>query len=618
MSFNKPSMNGLNNFDVDEIETLITNNTNNISTNASAITTNASNITTNATNINNKQDEITTTNRLSATLIGANGNVSNTEFGYLSGVTSDIQAQLSFNALATIDNTDDITSVEGDITTIQGNIATNASAISTNTTAISNNASAISTNTTAISNNASAITTNANAITNKQDEITTTNRLSATLIGDNGNVSNTEFGYLRLVTSDIQTQFNDLEDAIDINTEKTTDMTYDSGTSKTTFGNNLHISQTLSTPFYSNVNTTLYSYGQAIALNTAKIGITQEQSDAIEDNTTNISTNLTGINNIGGRLTTIDTNIEGITTSSDTTTIDNQVIISRETVPQLSIIQPTGGNDVSIELRGKRTGSTTSRHAKIDLQNSDTGVTPSVRNMVSIVGRVTNHTSNIGGLEIVNYADGLTATSALTMSANGNFNIGGGTIFQDDYKVNINGKLNVSSSIYQIPQMTSYNFDKNVVSNNFWGNGNRQTDLDSTRTVGTAFSTHNSGTLTFTETGTYKIRVSGNLQSRYNDRLAFAIYLVSLNSSNSVTTDYFENTNYNFFSWLYSRNTSDGAHGNISFEDHIYITSGNKIQIRNKLDTNNTNFDDVLIESLLDLYLNMTITKITDQDINSP
>ena len=27
MSFNKPSMNGLNNFNVDEIETLITNNT---------------------------------------------------------------------------------------------------------------------------------------------------------------------------------------------------------------------------------------------------------------------------------------------------------------------------------------------------------------------------------------------------------------------------------------------------------------------------------------------------------------------------------------------------------------------------------------------------------------
>ena len=84
MSFNKPSMNGLNNFDVDEIETLITNNTN---------------------AINNKQNIIDSSNRLSATLIGNNNNVSNNEYGYLNGLTSNIQDQLTFNALATTSNT---------------------------------------------------------------------------------------------------------------------------------------------------------------------------------------------------------------------------------------------------------------------------------------------------------------------------------------------------------------------------------------------------------------------------------------------------------------------------------------------------------------------------------
>ena len=476
-----------------------------------------SGVATNATAINSKQDEITASDRLSATLIGANGNVSNTEFGYLSDVTSDIQTQIN----------------------------------------------------------------------DKQDEITATDRLSATLIGDNGNVSNTEYGYLKTVSSNIQTQIDNKQATI----------TPAGRLSATLIGDN------------GNVSNQEFGYLSTVTSNIQ----------------TQFSTATTSINNIGGRLTTNETaitnledNIEGITASSNITTIDNQVIINRQTNPQLSIIQPTGGNDVTIELRGKRTGSTTSRHAKIDLQNSDSQVTPNVRNMCSIVGRVTNHTTNVGGLEIVNYTDGQTATSALTMSPSGNFLIGGGTVFQDVYKLSINGDFNVESSIYQIPQMTTYNFDKDVVSNNFWGNNNRQTDLDSTRTAGTAFSSHSDGTITITQTGTYKIRVSGNLQSRYNDRLAFAIFLVSLSSTNDVTADYFENSNYNFFSWLYSRNTSDGAHGNVSFEDHIYIEAGNKIQIRNKLDTNGVDFNDVLVESVLSLYLNMTITKITVQDIHNP
>jgi len=406
----------------------------------------------------------------------------------------------------------------------------------------------------------------------KQDEITSSDRLSATLIGANGNVSNTEFGYLASVTSDIQTQIGNKQDEI----------TSSDRLSATLIGDN------------GNVSNTEFGYLRLV--------------------TSDIQTQF---NNTTSAVSTINTNIEGITASSDITTIDNQVIISRATIPQLLLQRPNGG-DVRMKIRGKRTGSTSSRQAQLDFQNDDSGTSPNVKNMCSIVGRVTNHTDNVGGMEFISYTDGATASGALTMSRSGNFLIGGGSVFQDTYKMSIVGSLNVQASIYQIPQMTTYNFDKAIVSNDLWGNGNRQTDLDSTRTVGTAFSSHSDGFITFTQTGTYKIRASGNLQSRYNDRLAFAIYLVSLDSSNDVTTDYFENSNYNFFSWLYSRNTSDGAHGNVSFEDHIYIVSGNKIQIRNKLDINGVDFNDTLGESSLSLFLNLTITKITDQDINNP
>ena len=46
------------------------------------------------TQISAKQATIDSSARLDASLIGANGNVSNTEYGYLSGVTSDIQTQM--------------------------------------------------------------------------------------------------------------------------------------------------------------------------------------------------------------------------------------------------------------------------------------------------------------------------------------------------------------------------------------------------------------------------------------------------------------------------------------------------------------------------------------------
>ena len=416
----------------------------------------------------------------------------------------------------------------------------------------------------------SGVATNATNINNKQDEITSSSRLDANLVGA-GFVSNAEYTHLNGVTSSIQTQIGNKQDEI---------------TSSDRLDANLVGAGFVSNAEYTHLN-----------------GVT--------------SSIQTQFNNTTSAVSTINTNIEGITASSDITTIDNQVIISRATIPQLLLQRPNGG-DVRMKIRGKRTGSTSSRQAQLDFQNDDSGTSPNVKNMCSIVGRVTNHTDNVGGMEFISYTDGATASGALTMSRSGNFLIGGGSVFQDTYKMSIVGSLNVQASIYQIPQMTTYNFDKAIVSNDLWGNGNRQTDLDSTRTVGNAFSSHSDGFITFTQTGTYKIRASGNLQSRYNDRLAFAIYLVSIDSSNDVTTDYFENSNYNFFSWLYSRNTSDGAHGNVSFEDHVYIVSGNKIQIRNKLDINGVDFNDTLGESSLSLFLNVTISKITDQDINNP
>jgi len=532
-TFQSKTLQNSNTIDIGE-----TNSTNFTATNATItnlvnaeLQAATSGVASNASAIDGKQDEITSSSRLDASLIGA-GFVSNAEYTHLNGVTSAIQTQLN----------------------------------------------------------------------GKQNEITSSSRLDAAFIGD-GSVSDTEYNFLSTVSSNIQTQLND-------NAQKTTDVTYDSGTTKTTFANNVHVTGALSTTNFINLNNTVFNNVLSIGTNTTNIAT---NTTNIATNTTNIATNTTNITTLQGgvsendtNITTITNNIEGITASSNITTIDNQVVISRNATPQLLIQRPDNGGDIEFKMRGKRNGATTVRQAKIDFQNDDDGV---INTLCSIAGRVTNHTSNIGGLEILNYANGTTASSALTMSPSGNFNIGGGTFFQDDCKVKITGAL------YQTPQMTIYNFNKDIVSNDTWGDGNKQTNLISTRTIGTGFSSHNDGTITFSSTGTYKIKVSGNLQSRYNDRLAFAINLVKFNSNGDLTNNYFENGNYNLFSWLYSRNTSDGAHGNVSFEDYLQISTGNKIEIRNHLDINGIDFNDTLPESNLALYLNMTITKITDNNI---
>jgi len=124
------------------------------------------------TQLDAKQATISSSSRLSATLIGDNGNVSNTEFGYINGVTSAIQTQLD-GKQATIG--------DGDLTIAR------TSGLQT-------------------------------ALDAKQATIDSSSRLSATLVGANGNVSNTEYGYLNGVTSAIQTQLNDRYTKGDIQT----------------------------------------------------------------------------------------------------------------------------------------------------------------------------------------------------------------------------------------------------------------------------------------------------------------------------------------------------------------------------------------------------------------
>jgi len=164
---------------------------------------------------------------------------------------------------------------------------------------------------------------------------------------------------------------------------------------------------------------------------------------------------------------------------------------------------------------------------------------------------------------------------------------------------------------YIKPQLRIISFDKDDVFNESslsarWGDGSIHTTQTTNRQIGDSFCSGTSAKQTLTQNGYYRIRAHSNAQSDgYNDRVSFMIYL-RINS-----TDYDETQNKNFFSWTYIRNNSDAAHGNNSFEDYIYLSSGTTIEVRYKLEIGtNRNFDNTLTNTQMDVYLNLTIERV--------
>jgi len=172
------------------------------------------------------------------------------------------------------------------------------------------------------------------------------------------------------------------------------------------------------------------------------------------------------------------------------------------------------------------------------------------------------------------------------------------------------------TAVYRIPQMIFYNFDPAQLGNNEsgnakWGKGGIQDVLIATpRITGTQLASFSAGTITISNNGYYRIKVSSNPQTdNYNDRLAFAVYLqIGL-------TSYFENAAYNFFGWSYTRNNTDGAHASITFEDYIYISAGTEVRVRNKVDTDDLGFNNEVNEDNVENYLNIQIERIAETDI---
>ncbi len=129
------------------------------------------------------------------------------------------------------------------------------------------------------------------------------------------------------------------------------------------------------------------------------------------------------------------------------TTMLTPLEISSNSDPHIACIATSNGNDASIVIRGRRTTSTTTQVSKITFQNYDNDIAQT-NNLFQFHGRVTNHTTNIGGMVLDYYADGQTRTGGMTMNSAGNFLIGGGTTFETTYKFRVIGDSSLEGNTF--------------------------------------------------------------------------------------------------------------------------------------------------------------------------
>ncbi len=125
--------------------------------------------------------------------------------------------------------------------------------------------------------------------------------------------------------------------------------------------------------------------------------------------------------------------------TNSTITIPQRLEITDDTTTQL-LVKPASdvGVDAAVTIRGARNGTTAVRQAQLRFENYDNDLT-ATNDLFELAGKVTNATTNIGGMLISNYADGSTRSENTTMSADGNWYFKGGGTFQDVYGMRFGG-----------------------------------------------------------------------------------------------------------------------------------------------------------------------------------
>jgi len=136
--------------------------------------------------------------------------------------------------------------------------------------------------------------------------------------------------------------------------------------------------------------------------------------------------------------TLFDNGSVGIGTTSPSAPL--HVNVNHGTAQVLITPSSTSGQDAAIAIRGARNSSTVANHAQLKFENYDHDLAAS-NTLGSIVGRVSNHTANIGDLIFNNSSDGTTLSETMRLTSAGNVGIG---VPSPQEKLHVAGKLRMA------------------------------------------------------------------------------------------------------------------------------------------------------------------------------
>jgi len=269
-----------------------------------------------------------------------------------------------------------------------------------------------------------------------------------------GATNTIQAGFLKYIDSGVVT---DVKDKIDTNASAIAgkQATLSTGDGIDITGNTISfdgtISQAITTSSAITGGTMNYVNGGVVTNIQTEIETKQNILTDADNAGTNISISATGvISASGGGTYTAEANgglaVNGsnefsldFANTNSTITVPQRFIISDDTTTQL-LVKPASdvGVDAAVTIRGARNGTSEVRQAQLRFENYDNDLT-ATNDLFELAGKVTNPTTNIGGMLISNYADGSTRSENTTMTADGNWYFKGGGTFQDVYGMRFGG-----------------------------------------------------------------------------------------------------------------------------------------------------------------------------------
>ena len=192
------------------------------------------------------------------------------------------------------------------------------------------------------------------------------------------------------------------------------------------------------------------------------------------------------------------------------------------------------------------------------------------------------------------------------------------TLGNEKVRIHQNGKVEVKGDLSVLgnpsKRIAVVNLRKNDSSTGNWGNNAYFDFGQNMYRIGASFCNESFGIVTLSQTGTYRISFTCQVENQsFNDRVIVGTYV----SINNNTGNWRNETVSGRFGLTYIRDDNSGFGGSQHYTDVYELDSGNTIRIKTKLaeGNDNRNYNDTENDNVLHLYGRLEIELISESDL---